>query len=119
MGPSHQGLTSTKHRVLLIALGILALKKQNSSSLTMCETQLPGAVRILHISLTVGHLPTQYGALGDNYTQLHMNTDEVGKGVNGPMKTTGTNSTSIVEKEAWIFLKSGLSPASTVGYKVL
>lgn len=39
MGPSHQALTSTKRRALLIALGVLALKKQNSSSLTMCETQ--------------------------------------------------------------------------------
>lgn len=39
MGPSHQALTFTKHSVLLIALGVLALKKQNSSRLTMCETQ--------------------------------------------------------------------------------
>lgn len=42
-----------------------------------------------------------------------MNREEVGKGVNGPMKTTGTNSTSIVKKEAWIFLTSGLSPVDT------
>lgn len=34
-----------------------------------------------------------------------MNTEEVDKGVNGPMKTTGTNSTSIVEKEAQIFFE--------------
>lgn len=42
-----------------------------------------------------------------------MNREEVGKGVNGPMKPTGTNSTSIVKTEAWIFLTSGLSPVDT------
>lgn len=99
MGPSHQELTSTKRTVLLIALAVLALKEQNSSSLTMCETQ---SCRELSGSSTspsqlgiYPHSKEPWEIIIHNYIWTER---KLGKGVNGPMKTAGSISASMVKK---------------------
>jgi len=59
MGQGHQALTFTK---CLAAdyTGCFGIEKAKQLSFdNVRNTRMPGAVRILHISLTVGHLPTQ------------------------------------------------------------
>lgn len=84
-------LTLTKHRALLtVCFGNGGAKQPWLDDAR--NAKLPGAVMILRIFLTVGHLPTQQGTRGDNYKQAP-DEQETRKGANGPT-TAGTNSTS-------------------------
>lgn len=85
------------------------------------KTKSQGAVRLLHIFLTVGHLPTQQGTVGDNYNQT---PDEQGtpKRCERPHENNRNQfhvAKRQISKRAQIFPVTGLSPADRKGTRPL